>query len=104
VLRPLLGERRRTYFGTPHRAVKQGKRPTRPLPFFHAINLLRCRLGRVKLGEQRSEHLLRFADLGHGLGLFLIGGRKGLSDSDEQGILDDLARLARLEAEDPEDE
>jgi len=29
---------------------------------------------------------------------------KGLSDSDEQGILDDLARLARLEAEDPEDE
>ena len=29
---------------------------------------------------------------------------KGLSDSDEQGILDDLARLARLEAEDPEEE
>jgi hypothetical protein len=29
---------------------------------------------------------------------------KGLSDSDEQGILDDLARLARLESEDPEDE
>ncbi|MCP3387690.1 hypothetical protein NLM27_02700 [Bradyrhizobium sp. CCGB12] len=27
---------------------------------------------------------------------------KGLSDSDEQGILDDLARLARLESEDPE--
>jgi len=27
-----------------------------------------------------------------------------LSDSDEQGILDDLARLARFEAEDPEDE
>lgn len=29
---------------------------------------------------------------------------KGLSDSDEEGILDDLARLARLESEDPEDQ
>jgi hypothetical protein len=29
---------------------------------------------------------------------------KGLSEGDEQGILDDLARLARLEAEDAEDE
>jgi hypothetical protein len=29
---------------------------------------------------------------------------KGLSDRDEDGILDDLAHLAALEAEEPEDE
>ncbi|MDA9542279.1 hypothetical protein ACM41_39925 [Bradyrhizobium sp. CCBAU 21362] len=29
---------------------------------------------------------------------------KGLSDSDEQGMLDDLAQLAALEAEDPQEE
>jgi hypothetical protein len=29
---------------------------------------------------------------------------KGLSDSDEQGILDDLAQLAALEAEDPQED
>ena len=29
---------------------------------------------------------------------------KGLSDSDEKGMLDDLARLAALEAEDPQEE
>ena len=29
---------------------------------------------------------------------------KGLSDSDEKGMLDDLAQLAALEAEDPQEE
>lgn len=53
---------------------------------------------RRKLGEMRAGDGAKASDM--------IAARKskGLSDSDEQGILDDLARLARLEAEDPEDE
>ena len=52
-----------------------------------------------KLGEMRAGDGAKASDM-------MMAARKGkrLSDSDEQGILDDLARLARLEAEDPEEE
>jgi hypothetical protein len=54
---------------------------------------------RRKLVEMRAGDGAKASDM-------MMAARKGegLSDSDEQGILDDLARLARLEAEDPEDE
>jgi hypothetical protein len=54
---------------------------------------------RRKLGEMRAGDGAKASDM-------MMAARKGegLSDNDEQGILDDLARLARLEAEDPEDE
>ena len=54
---------------------------------------------RGKLGEMRAGDGAKATDM-------MLAARKGkgLSDSDEQGILDDLARLARLEADDPEDE
>jgi hypothetical protein len=54
---------------------------------------------RRKLGEMRKGDGAKEADM-------MMAARKGkdLSDRDEEGILDDLARLAALEAEDPEDE
>jgi hypothetical protein len=54
---------------------------------------------RDKLGAMRSGDGTKMSDM-------MIAARKGegLSESDERGILDDLARLAALEAEDPEDE
>lgn len=55
---------------------------------------------RKKLDAMRSGDGTKVSDM-------MIAARKGegLSESDEQGILDDLARLAALEAEDdPEDE
>ena len=54
---------------------------------------------RRKLDEMRAGDGAKASDM-------MIAARKGKgpSDSDEQGILDDLARLARLEAEDPEGE
>lgn len=54
---------------------------------------------RRKLGEMRAGDGAKASDM-----MMAARKSKGLSDSDEQGILDDLARLARLEAEDPEDE
>ena len=54
---------------------------------------------RRKLGEMRAGDGAKASDM-----MMAARKGKGLSDSDEQGILDDLARLARLEAEDPEDE
>lgn len=54
---------------------------------------------RRKLGEMRASDGSKAADM-----MMAARKGKGLSDSDERGILDDLARLARLEAEDPEDE
>jgi hypothetical protein len=54
---------------------------------------------RRKLGEMRAGDGAKASDV-----MMAARKGKGLSDSDEQGILDDLARLARLEAEDPEDE
>lgn len=52
-----------------------------------------------KLGEMRTGGGARASDM-------MIAARKGngLSDSDEQGILDDLAQLAALEAEDPQED
>ncbi len=55
---------------------------------------VRGRLGEIRAGDgSKAFDMMMAARKG-----------KGLSNSDEQGILDDLARLARLEAEDPEDE
>jgi hypothetical protein len=54
---------------------------------------------RRKLGEMRAGDGAKASDM-----MMAARKGKGLSDSDEQGILDDLARLARLEAEEPEDE
>lgn len=54
---------------------------------------------RGKLDEMRAGDGAKASDM-----MMAARKGKGLSDSDEQGILDDLARLARLEAEDPEDE
>lgn len=54
---------------------------------------------RRKLGEMRAGDGAKASDM-----MMAARKGKGLSDSDEEGILDDLARLARLEAEDPEDE
>jgi hypothetical protein len=54
---------------------------------------------RRKLGEMRAGDGAKTSDM-----MMAARKGKGLSDSDEQGILDDLARLARLEAEHPEDE
>lgn len=54
---------------------------------------------RKKLGEMRAGDGTKASDM-----MMAARKGKGLSDSDEQGILDDLARLARLEADDPEDE
>ena len=54
---------------------------------------------RRKLGEMRAGDGAKASDM-----MMAARKGKGLSDSDEQGILDDLARLARLEAEDTEDE
>jgi hypothetical protein len=54
---------------------------------------------RRKLGAMRAGDGAKASDM-----MMAARKGKGLSDSDEQGILDDLARLARLEAEDPEDE
>jgi hypothetical protein len=54
---------------------------------------------RRKLGEMRAGDGAKASDM-----MMAARKGKGLSDSDEQGILDDLARLARLEDEDPEDE
>ena len=54
---------------------------------------------RKKLDAMRSGDGTKVSDM-------MIAARKGegLSENDEQGILDDLARLAALEAEDREDE
>jgi hypothetical protein len=54
---------------------------------------------RKKLGEMRAGDGAKASDM-----MMAARKGKGLSDGDEQGILDDLARLARLEAEDPESE
>ena len=54
---------------------------------------------RRKLREMRAGDGAKASDM-----MMAARKGKGLSDSDEQGILDDLARLARLEDEDPEDE
>ena len=54
---------------------------------------------RRKLGEMRAGDGAKASDM-----MMAARKGKGLSDSDEQGILDDLARLARLEAEDPDSE
>jgi hypothetical protein len=54
---------------------------------------------RRKLGEMRAGDGAMASDM-----MMAARKGKGLSDGDEQGILDDLARLARLEAEDPEDQ
>jgi hypothetical protein len=54
---------------------------------------------RRKLGEMRAGDGAKASDM-----MMAARKGKGLSDRDEQGILDDLARLARLEAEDPEEE
>ncbi len=51
---------------------------------------------RRKLGEMRAGDGAKASDM-----MMAARKGKGLSDSDKQGILDDLARLARLEAEDP---
>jgi hypothetical protein len=54
---------------------------------------------RKKLDEMRAGDGAKASDM-------MMAARKGrgLSDGDEEGILDDLARLSQLEAEDPEDE
>jgi hypothetical protein len=54
---------------------------------------------RRKLDEMRAGDGAKASDM-----MMAARKGKGLSDSDEQGILDDLARLARLDAGDPEDE
>jgi hypothetical protein len=56
--------------------------------------IARRRLGAIRTGDgAKVSEMMMAARKG-----------RGLSDSDERGILDDLARLAELEAEDPEDE
>jgi hypothetical protein len=54
---------------------------------------------RRKLDEMRAGDGAKASDM-----MMAARKGKGLSDSDEEGILDDLARLAALEAEDLEDE
>ena len=54
---------------------------------------------RGRLGDMRAGDGSKASDM-----MMAARKGKGLSDSDEEGILDDLARLARLEAEDPGDE
>jgi hypothetical protein len=54
---------------------------------------------RRKLGEMRTGDGANASDM-----MMAARKGKGLSDSDEQGILDDLAQLAALEAEDPQED
>jgi hypothetical protein len=53
---------------------------------------------RRKLSEMRTGDGTNASDM-----MMAARKGKGLSDSDEQGILDDLAQLAALEAEDPQE-
>lgn len=53
---------------------------------------------------QRKLDAMRAGDGTTALDIMAARKGKGLSDSDEQGILDDLAQLAALEVEDTEDE
>ncbi|WP_319797381.1 hypothetical protein [Nitrobacter sp.] len=54
---------------------------------------------RKKLYEMRAGDGAKTSDM-----MMAARKGKGLSDSDEEGVLDDLARLRRLEAQDPENE
>jgi hypothetical protein len=54
---------------------------------------------RRKLGEMRTGDGANASDM-----MMAARKGKGLSESDEQGILDDLAQLAALEAEDPQED
>lgn len=66
-------------------------RPTRSSP--EDRNASRRKLGAMRAGEATDAFDMMAARKG-----------KGLSDGDEQGMLDDLAQLAALEAEDPQEE
>lgn len=54
---------------------------------------------RRKLGEMRAGDRANASDM-----MMAARKAKGLSESDEQGILDDLAQLAALDVEDPQED
>ncbi|QOZ66381.1 MULTISPECIES: hypothetical protein [Bradyrhizobium] len=54
--------------------------------------------------SRRKLEAMRAGELTGAFDMMAARKAKGLSDSDEQGMLDDLAQLAALEAEDPQEE
>jgi hypothetical protein len=74
----------------------------------HAVVAFKARPKQAPSDSGAMMAKLEAMRLGGGAGVsgMMVAARKGkgLSERDEQGMLDDLAQLAALEAEDPEDE